>query len=273
MDRKESTVRPWQVCKEVFVSFIHHLQQFGIRCLTLLVFCVIVFKDVGILVKGLPAKDVATNFTDRWEFIRRKYKLFLDSFNNSMPSLPHNISVPVGGTYEANDDVVNSLTTGGYPSDRSSQNCSCQIVRTLGDWSGGLKKPEISHYQAWIKAINSAKEYIYIEQQFFIVNIGEGHAKNRVGEALLNRAIAAIDESREFKIYVVIPEILDSTVCFYTRKSLVQDSSNNSKRVSWSCLIILFVLVYSFLLFLSQHYFPLLLSRFSCAWLAVSPSP
>jgi len=202
MDRKESTVRPWQ--------------------------------DVGILVKGLPAKDVATNFIDRWEFIRRKYKLFFDSFNDSMPSLPHNISVPVGGTYEANDDVVNSLTTGGYPSDRSSQNCSCQIVRTLGDWSGGLKKPEISHYQAWIKAINSAREYIYIEQQFFIVNIGEGHAKNRVGEALLNRAIAAIDESRVFKIYVVIPEILDSTVCFYTRKSLVQDSSNNSKRL---CLI------------------------------------
>jgi phosphatidylserine/phosphatidylglycerophosphate/cardiolipin synthase-like enzyme len=45
----------------------------------------------------------------------------------------------------------------------------------------------------WIKAINSAQHYIYIEQQYFISNMGEGAAYNRVAEAVLNALERALD--------------------------------------------------------------------------------
>jgi len=141
-----------------------------------------------------------------------------------MPTIPSTIKLPSGTTYEAYHSVVSSLTVGGYPSQNSSQNCYCQIVRSLGDWSGGLKKSEISHYQAWISAINSARKYICIEQQYFTSRMGEKHVKNRVGEAILNRAVTAIDQGRAFQIYIVVPERLPSVMSYYTRVSLIEDN-------------------------------------------------
>ena len=54
--------------------------------------------------------------------------------------------------------------------------------------------------------------------------MGEKHVKNRVGEAILNRAVAAIDQGRAFQIYVVVPERLPSVMSYYTRVSLIEDN-------------------------------------------------
>eukprot|EP01045_Picozoa_sp_COSAG04_P053498 COSAG04_NODE_23390_length_339_cov_0.858333_2_plen_33_part_01 len=30
----------------------------------------------------------------------------------------------------------------------------CQVVRSMGEWHNGVEEPDISHYEAWIMAIN-----------------------------------------------------------------------------------------------------------------------
>lgn len=82
--------------------------------------------------RGLSANDVAINFIERWDFIRNEFfELVEDGFRDSMPTIPSTIKLPSGTTYEAYHSVVSSLTVGGYPSQNSSQNCYCQIVRSL----------------------------------------------------------------------------------------------------------------------------------------------
>ena len=71
----------------------------------------------------------------------------------------------------------------------------------------GIETPDISIYEAWIKAINDAQHYIYIEQQYFISNTGEGAAYNRVAEAMFNALSRALDAGREFRSKSIRPSI------------------------------------------------------------------
>ena len=67
------------------------------------------------------------------------------------------------------------------------------------------------------------------EQQYFISNMGEGAAHNRVCEAILNAVERALDADREFRVMVVIPDALEDMlvlhpISYFTRRTLLQDS-------------------------------------------------
>ena len=72
-----------------------------------------------------------------------------------------------------------------------------------------------------------AQHYIYIEQQYFISDTGEGASVNRLAEAILKRVQWAIECQRTFRVFVVIPDQLEADfvlepVSYFTRRTLLQ---------------------------------------------------
>ena len=187
------------------------------------------WQDVAVWLKGDAAADVALNFIQRWQWARQDtVELFGDGLRNDMPEIPMQIRFlrrPNPDAEAVDDKTRKILTPGGLPSSKTlNKKSKCQIVRSLGQWSGGFSPSEISHYEAWISAISEAKDYIYIESQYFISNMGEGAAHNRIAEAILLRALHAIEEGRPFRIYCVIPTtVAAEPVSYYTRRTLIQD--------------------------------------------------
>jgi len=108
-------------------------------------------------------------------------------------------------------------------------------VRSLGEWSGGLTFSESSYYEAWIEVINSAQNFIFMEQQYFISSTGESSARNKIAEAILKRVEVAIQEDRSFRIYIVVPiEVGAPATNYYTRKTLIQDAYTADADASFS---------------------------------------
>lgn len=89
-------------------------------------------------------------------------------------------------------------------------NITCQLLRSASNWSIGLpeKKYEQSIYTAYLGAISSAKNYIFIENQFFISLPSEkvqSPVKNLIAQAIYKRIKKAIREKQDFKVFVVMP--------------------------------------------------------------------
>lgn len=199
------------------------------------------WQDVAVCVRGEAAADVALNFIHRWEHARVKaaidptFKSGRPSLK-TMPRIPSELIIIEGGEkYSASEvDIATApapLAPGGFPSRNSAMSCQCQIVRSLAGWSGTTGTTETSHYEAWVSAINNAKEFIYIEQQYFVCSMGVSEAKNRIAEAILERVRHAIEQSKPFRVYVVIPATVYMTVVnYFTRRTLLQDGRRGWKR-------------------------------------------
>jgi len=206
------------------------------------------WQDVAVCVRGEAAGDVAKNFIERWEHARitSESGILIDPmFKHGRPSLakmPRIHSKPIingdtgdvlGSGHSASEvDIAASpmpLYTGGFASRGTASSCKCQIVRSLSGWSGTQGDTEISHYEAWISSINRAESFIYIEQQYFVCSMGVTDAKNRVAEAILERVRHAIEHSKPFRVYVVIPATVYMTIVnHFTRRTLLQDGGRNN---------------------------------------------
>ncbi|XP_022156371.1 phospholipase D zeta 2-like isoform X2 [Momordica charantia] len=83
---------------------------------------------------------------------------------------------------------------------------NCQVIRSVSQWSAGTSKPEASIHGAYCFAIQEAKHFIYIENQFFISGLsGDETIQNRVLEALYQRILLADKEQQCFRVIVVLP--------------------------------------------------------------------
>ena len=68
------------------------------------------------------------------------------------------------------------------------------MTRSLSSWSGGICETEVSIQNAYIKLIEQAEHYIYIENQFFVTTCNadkDSIVSNQVGKALLDRIVEA----------------------------------------------------------------------------------
>lgn len=84
--------------------------------------------------------------------------------------------------------------------------CSCQVIRSVGQWSAGTSLTEESIHNAYFSLIEKAEHFIYIENQFFISGLsGDDIIKNRVLEALYRRIMRAEKEKKCFRVIIVIP--------------------------------------------------------------------
>ena len=81
--------------------------------------------------------------------------------------------------------------------------CDVQILRSVGRWSSG-QHTEPSIYNAILHAIEHAKRFVYIENQFFVSGNSHPQVKNAVAECLLNRVSKAVEEGSRFKVFIVI---------------------------------------------------------------------
>ena len=79
-------------------------------------------------------------------------------------------------------------------------------MRSSCNWSTGVLRVERSILNAYIDLIKNAEKFIYIENQFFISNAGEGGVvKNTITKAIKERIVEAKKNKENFKVYVFIP--------------------------------------------------------------------
>ena len=85
-----------------------------------------------------------------------------------------------------------------------------QVLRSVGEWSLGLKSKENSILEAYYKLIENSKHYIYIENQFFISRSFEDNGKsylveNKIALYIKNRILKAYRNKEKFRVYIFIP--------------------------------------------------------------------
>ncbi|XP_070585330.1 phospholipase D2 isoform X4 [Erythrolamprus reginae] len=143
------------------------------------------WRDVGVAVHGVAARDVARHFVQRWNFtktIKAKYKG--SEYPYLLPKSPHvppKWPLPVSGAQVA--DV--------------------QVLRSVDRWSAGLH--ECSIYNAYLDVIRASQHYLYIENQFFISCSDGRSVLNTVGDALVQRVLLAHSEKKSFRAYMLLP--------------------------------------------------------------------
>ncbi|KAI5089509.1 phospholipase D2 isoform X1, partial [Silurus meridionalis] len=143
------------------------------------------WRDLGAVVHGKAARDLARHFIQRWNFtknfkIKYKHKFYpylLPKSHTTANELP--FIVP--GTAKA----------------------SVQVLRSADSWSVGIC--ELSIQDAYVDIIEKSQHYIYIENQFFISCAEANSVQNRIGDAIVNRILRAHSEKQKYKVFVVIP--------------------------------------------------------------------
>ena len=87
--------------------------------------------------------------------------------------------------------------------------CSCQVLRSASNWSLGLNMRqgvfENSIQNAYIELIQNAKNYIYIENQFFMSSTAGEPVTNEVVRAILLRIQQAYQAKEKFRVAVFLP--------------------------------------------------------------------
>jgi phospholipase D1/2 len=78
-----------------------------------------------------------------------------------------------------------------------------QILGSESMWAIGLEESETecSILNAYYDLINNAKEFIYIENQFFISE------ENRVAKCICNKILEAVKQKRKFRVIVLLPSL------------------------------------------------------------------
>ncbi|KAI9253220.1 hypothetical protein BY458DRAFT_521986 [Sporodiniella umbellata] len=143
------------------------------------------WHDIHTAMVGLPARDVARHFVQRWNFV----KLTKHKDKSLFPFLQPK------GEYVASKDE-----------EKFKGSCRVQVLRSSAEWSLGIKR-EYSIYSAYMECIFKAKSFIYIENQFFITTTSpeDKLIKNKIGQALVERIKRAHKERQKFRVIVVIP--------------------------------------------------------------------
>ncbi|KAJ8724801.1 hypothetical protein PYW07_015759 [Mythimna separata] len=152
------------------------------------------WHDVGVVVQGAAARDVARHFIQRWNAI----KLEKARQNPNYPYLLPKAYIDIKPLHDLDKLLKCDIN-----------NVSCQVLRSLSSWSGGFLDPdtvEQSIHEAYADTITRAQHYVYIENQFFITQSRSSQAvRNQIGEALYNRIMRAFRAKETFRVFVVMP--------------------------------------------------------------------
>ncbi|KAI8439933.1 hypothetical protein MSG28_001384 [Choristoneura fumiferana] len=152
------------------------------------------WHDIGVVVQGAAARDVARHFIQRWNAIK-------------LEKARQNINYPyllpkTYGEIKPLQDLEKYLNV-------DIHNVSCQVLRSVSSWSCGFLDPDVveqSIHEAYVDCITRAQHYVYIENQFFITLSRTSVAvRNQIGEALFNRIMRAHRNKEKFKVFVVMP--------------------------------------------------------------------
>ena len=145
------------------------------------------WHDIAMQIVGQPARDVGRHFVQRWNYILR----------SRIPSRPTPVLIPPPEYEQA--ELENLGMTG---------SCQVQILRSCAPWSIGTpNKVEHSIMNAYMHLIKHSQHFVYIENQFYISSCTvEGTTiHNKIGDALVERAIRAYENDEIWGACIVIP--------------------------------------------------------------------
>lgn len=187
------------------------------------------WTDVALSVIGPTVKDLQRHFFDRWNFIytekyevrqRPRYQPLNERVLQGHGYHRRKIKSKIQGVghafLEGADPLVyeEEREEHAYGHDAGNRyedlaGVQCQIVRSASKWSHGLPVTEHSIAHAYIEIITAAKHFVYIENQFFITATDDKQnpIMNKIGRAIVDRIIRAVDERQKFRIIVIMPAI------------------------------------------------------------------
>nr|BAA24077.1 phospholipase D1b [Rattus norvegicus] len=145
------------------------------------------WHDIGSVVHGKAARDVARHFIQRWNFtkiMKAKYRSL---------SYPFLLPKSQATAHELRYQVEVAVQP------------KAQLLRSAADWSAGIKHHEESIHAAYTHVIENTKRYIYIENQFFITCADDKVVFNKVGNCIAQRILKATREGQRYRVYIVIP--------------------------------------------------------------------
>ncbi|XP_042772156.1 phospholipase D2 isoform X2 [Panthera leo] len=143
------------------------------------------WRDVGVAVHGLPARDLARHFIQRWNFTKTtkaKYKTPVYPY-----LLPKSTSTA---------DQLSFTIPGG-------QCATVQVLRSVDRWSAGTVENSILN--AYLQTIRESQHFLYIENQFFISCSDGRTVLNKVGDEIVDRILKAHKQGQRFRVYVLLP--------------------------------------------------------------------
>uniref|UniRef100_A0AAR2LKL2 Phospholipase n=1 Tax=Pygocentrus nattereri TaxID=42514 RepID=A0AAR2LKL2_PYGNA len=143
------------------------------------------WRDLGAVVHGKAARDLARHFIQRWNFTKIFKIKYKDKFYPCLLPKSH---------FTANDLP---FTVPG------AAKASVQVLRSVDRWSAGTC--ECSILKAYICTIENSQHYIYIENQFFISCADEKNVHNTIGDAIVKRILRAHSEKKKYRVFVVVP--------------------------------------------------------------------
>uniref|UniRef100_A0A2K6SJ81 Phospholipase n=1 Tax=Saimiri boliviensis boliviensis TaxID=39432 RepID=A0A2K6SJ81_SAIBB len=143
------------------------------------------WRDVGVVVHGLPARDLARHFIQRWNFTKTtkaKYKI---------PTYPYLLP-------------KSTCTANQLPFTLPGGQCTTvQVLRSVDRWSAGTLENSILN--AYLHTIRESRHFLYIENQFFISCSDGRTVLNKVGDEIVDRILKAHKQGQCFRVYVLLP--------------------------------------------------------------------
>uniref|UniRef100_A0A4W3IY23 Phospholipase n=1 Tax=Callorhinchus milii TaxID=7868 RepID=A0A4W3IY23_CALMI len=143
------------------------------------------WRDIGVVVHGGAARDVARHFIQRWNFtkiVKAKYKAPLFPY-----LLPRSHDTADKLPFVIPDCVTSNV----------------QVLRSVECWSAG--SCESSIYNAYLQVIRDSEHFIYIENQFFISCADERNVYNRIGDVIVDRILKAHNAGKTYRVYILVP--------------------------------------------------------------------
>ncbi|KAJ7758051.1 hypothetical protein B0H16DRAFT_1885472 [Mycena metata] len=183
------------------------------------------WHDVHMTLSGPVVLDIVQHFVERWnEIKKRKYRTKPEIV---WLALPHDVSAApneavvrhphremwhqLGHRYKQRwlgyPDEEDAEVRGHRYAQKQAPGMRVQVVRSVSDWSHGVLT-EHSIQNAYIKLIEEAEHFIYIENQFFIsATYDKDVVKNQIARALVERIVRAAQADQKFQVIITIPEV------------------------------------------------------------------
>ncbi|XP_054946315.1 phospholipase D2 isoform X2 [Physeter macrocephalus] len=143
------------------------------------------WRDVGVVVHGSPARDLARHFIQRWNFTKTtkaKYKI---------PMYPYLLP-------------KSTSTANQLPFMLPGVQCTTvQVLRSVDHWSAGTLENSILN--AYLHTIRESQHFLYIENQFFISCSDGRTVLNKVGDEIVDRILKAHKQGQCFRVYMLLP--------------------------------------------------------------------
>ena len=143
------------------------------------------WHDIGSSLIGQAAADVGRHFIERWNnhmMARFKAAVKVDSLLGlrqwRIPAFGESLAKQI-----ISPKLISNVSTDQNIDKTKSTVCNVQILRSSSSWSAGIENTENSIMKTYCNLIKSSKNFIFIENQFFVTSAG----KSTTGGALVSR--------------------------------------------------------------------------------------